>query len=112
MYQRLQTDEAKTRLVRRSTTVEPVFGNLKQNLGFRRFNLKGSQQVKGEFNLMCIAHNLNILFALLAKEFFSLFFKVFHALYTSAKKSISKNQYKYRYSITTQVESINWLQSH
>lgn len=77
MYQRLQTDEAKTRLVRRSTTVEPVFGNLKQNLGFRRFNLRGSQQVKGEFNLMCIAHNLNILFALLAKEFFSLFFKVF-----------------------------------
>lgn len=46
----------------RATSVEPVFGNLKSNIGFRRFNLRGLQKVKGEFTLMCIAHNINKLF--------------------------------------------------
>ena len=62
MAQRLTTDESKERMRKRATTVEPVFGNLKQNLGFGRFSLRSLTQVKGEFNLMCIAHNLNILF--------------------------------------------------
>jgi transposase len=62
MSRKLQTDESKFRMIRRAASVEPVFGNIKQNLGFRRFNLRGLQKVKGEFNFMCIAHNLNILF--------------------------------------------------
>ncbi|MEE9502884.1 MAG: transposase, partial [Candidatus Aminicenantaceae bacterium] len=40
------------------STVEPVFGNLKKNLGYRDFLLRGLGKVKGEFNLMCMAHNL------------------------------------------------------
>jgi len=40
-------------------TVEPVFGNIKFNLGYRHFILRNINKVKGEFNLMCIAHNLN-----------------------------------------------------
>lgn len=62
MYLELQTDEAKKRLKGRATSVEPVFGNLKSNMGFRRFKLRGLQKVKGEFTLMCIAHNINKLF--------------------------------------------------
>jgi hypothetical protein len=31
---------------------------MKFNLGYRYFLLRGSEKVKGEFNLMCIAHNL------------------------------------------------------
>ena len=62
MEQKLQTDEAKNRMKTRAMSVEPVFGNIKQNLGFRRFSVRGLTKVKGEFNLMCIAHNLNILF--------------------------------------------------
>jgi len=62
MNRKLQTDKSKFRMKKRSVSVEPVFGNIKQNLGFRRFNLRGLKKVKGEFNLMCIAHNLNILF--------------------------------------------------
>jgi len=58
----LKSEHAKERLKRRATSVEPVFGNLKENLGFRRFHLRGLQQVKGEFNLMCIGHNINVLF--------------------------------------------------
>lgn len=62
MSRKLETDKSKFRMMKRSVSVEPVFGNIKQNLGFRRFNLRGLKKVKGEFNLMCIAHNLNILF--------------------------------------------------
>ena len=43
---------------KRMHTVEPVFGNIKFNLGFRQFLLRGLLKVKGEFSLMCIAHNL------------------------------------------------------
>lgn len=42
----------------RMSIVEPVFGNLKENLGFRQFNLRGIGKAGTEFNLLCIAHNL------------------------------------------------------
>ena len=42
----------------RKCTVEPVIGNIKQNLGFREFLLKGLQGTRIEINLVSIAHNL------------------------------------------------------
>ena len=39
-------------------TVEPIFGNLKENTGIKTFLLRGIAKVKGEFNLMAIGHNL------------------------------------------------------
>jgi transposase len=56
------TDDAKLLMQLRKTSVEPVFGNLKSNMGFRRFRLRGLDKVKAEFNLMAIAHNLNKLY--------------------------------------------------
>jgi transposase len=38
--------------------VEAVFGNVKQNKGFRRFYLRGTEKVKIEVGLVAIAHNL------------------------------------------------------
>jgi transposase len=38
--------------------VEAVFGNIKQNKGFRRFNLRGIEKVNIEIGLLAIAHNL------------------------------------------------------
>lgn len=38
--------------------VEAVFGNLKQNKGFRKFNLRGIEKVSIEIGLLAIAHNL------------------------------------------------------
>lgn len=35
--------------------VEPVYRNIKQNLGFREFLLRGKEKVKIKFNLVCIA---------------------------------------------------------
>lgn len=38
--------------------VEAVFGNIKQNKGFRRFLLRGIEKVNVEFGLIALAHNL------------------------------------------------------
>jgi transposase len=53
---------------KRMHTVEPPIGNLKHNLGYRYFLLRGINKVKGEFNLMCIAHNIKKIFRFLAKK--------------------------------------------
>jgi transposase len=76
MARKLQTPEAQERLRKRSLTVEPVFGNLKQNLGYRRFSLSGLKNVRGEFTLMCIGHNINILFKKMLEKRFAAFITV------------------------------------
>lgn len=53
---------------KRMHTVEPPFGNLKHNLGFRYFLLRGLAKVKGEFNLMCIGHNIKKIESFLKKS--------------------------------------------
>lgn len=64
MREKLRAENAKQKLKLRSTTVEPVIGNIKSNLGFRRFKLKGIENVTGEFMMMCIAHNINKLYTM------------------------------------------------
>jgi len=89
MARKLQTEAAKQRLKTRMSTVEPVFGNLKHNLGFRKFLLKGLKLATGEFNLMCIAHNLNALFA---KALLTCFYLLFARLWRIIIFSMNKNQ--------------------
>lgn len=43
---------------KRCFDVEPVFGNIKQNHGFRRFMLRGKQKVAIEWGLLAIAQNM------------------------------------------------------
>lgn len=43
---------------KRSSTIEPVFGNIKANLGFRRFSRRSLPAVQSEWRLMCTIHNL------------------------------------------------------
>lgn len=43
---------------KRPVDVEPVFGHLKHNRGFRRFMLRGLEKVEIETGLLAIAHNL------------------------------------------------------
>lgn len=43
---------------KRSTSIEPVFGNIKANLGFRRFSRRSLPAVQSEWRLMCTVHNL------------------------------------------------------
>lgn len=43
---------------KRSTSIEPVFGNIKGNLGYRRFTRRSLPAVQSEWRLMCTVHNL------------------------------------------------------
>jgi transposase len=43
---------------KRSIEPEPVFGNIKQNKGYKRFLLRGKDKVEIEVGLLSIAHNL------------------------------------------------------
>jgi hypothetical protein len=42
----------------RKQIVEPVFGQIKQARRFRQFVLRGIENVRSEWALICIAHNL------------------------------------------------------
>jgi transposase len=43
---------------KRQQAIEPVFGNIKANLGYRRFTLRGLDAVNSEWRLICAGHNL------------------------------------------------------
>jgi transposase len=58
MQHRLKTPEGKALYAQRKTTSEPVFGIIKEVMGFRRFLLRGLEAVKGEWRLVCLAFNL------------------------------------------------------
>ena len=64
MKHRLQTAEGKAIYSKRKSTVETVFGVIKEVLGFRRFHLRGLRGAQGEWTLVCTAWNLKRLYAL------------------------------------------------
>lgn len=53
---------------KRGETVEWPFGNIKQNLRFRESMTRGIENVKNEHNLVCIAHNLVVMWGLLKRN--------------------------------------------
>jgi transposase len=46
------------RYKKRSHSIEPVFGNIKGNLGYRRFSRRSLPAVNSEWRLICTVHNL------------------------------------------------------
>ena len=58
MRARLDTAEGKRKYGKRKYLVEPVFGDMKYNRNMRNLLLRGKLKAKGEFLIMCIAHNL------------------------------------------------------
>lgn len=55
--EKLKTDEGKSVFGLRKQTVEPCFGDLKENKKFRSFYLRSIEGVRNEFSLACTAHN-------------------------------------------------------
>lgn len=49
-------------LAKRKQIVEPVFGIIKEVLGFRRFTVRGLEKVKTQWSLICTTYNLRKLF--------------------------------------------------
>jgi len=62
MAHKLRTPAGQAVYRRRKVIVEPVFGQIKEARGFRRFRLRGRTKVAGEWHLVCAVHNLGKLF--------------------------------------------------
>ena len=58
MAAQVRTPEGKALYARRKVIVEPVFGQIKEDRGFRRFLLRGLEKLRGEWRLVCLTHNL------------------------------------------------------
>jgi transposase len=58
MRAKLGTESGRALYARRKTIVEPVFGQIKEARGFRRFLLSGLTKIRGEWCLVCLTHNL------------------------------------------------------
>jgi transposase len=61
---RVATKTGRQRYKQRQQTVEPVFGIIKEAMGFRRFSLRGLVKVRLEWTLVTLAYNLKRLFHL------------------------------------------------
>ncbi|MGH8057621.1 MAG: transposase [Candidatus Entotheonellia bacterium] len=58
MAAKVRTPEGRALYARRKVIVEPVFGQIKEARGFRRFLLRGLDNIRGEWRLVCLTHNL------------------------------------------------------
>jgi transposase len=64
MAHRLKTQVGQALYKLRKQTVEPVFGIIKEVMGFRRFLLRGREKVSLEWTLVCVSYNLKRMFTL------------------------------------------------
>ena len=49
-------------LKQRSQIVEPVFAQIKENGGFRRWTVRGLKNVQAQWSMLCISWNLQKIF--------------------------------------------------
>jgi len=56
--QMLNTPQGKALYRKRMHSIEPIWGNLKENKKIRKFNLRGKEKVNAEFLLHCLSHNI------------------------------------------------------
>lgn len=75
---------------KRCYDVEPVFGNIKQNKGFKRFLLRGLSNVETEFGLVSLAHNVAKYAKTLTLEEFLSVFKRACSLFFFSKNNYSQ----------------------
>jgi transposase len=58
MARKLRTKVGREMYAKRKGMIEPIFGQLKQVLGFRQFSMRGLAAMRGEWRLMATVHNL------------------------------------------------------
>ncbi|MBT9143233.1 MAG: hypothetical protein DDT29_01632 [Dehalococcoidia bacterium] len=63
MEAKLQTGEGKEIYRQRKKIVEPVLGQMKFNLGFRRFHSRGVDKADGEWTFLYLVHNIKKIYA-------------------------------------------------
>jgi transposase len=62
MAEKLKGERGKKVYARRKAMVEPVFGQIEEVRGFRRFSQRGLEKVRNEWAFVCCTHNLLKLF--------------------------------------------------
>jgi hypothetical protein len=62
MEHRLRTEEGSELYGLRQCIVEPAFGDIKENFGYRRFSRRGLDACGSEWTLICAAKNITKLF--------------------------------------------------
>lgn len=68
MKLKMLSDSGKEEYKKRCRWVEWPYGNIKQNLNLREFLTRGVETVQTEFNLVCISHNLRVMWKKLEKN--------------------------------------------
>ena len=58
MAAKVRTPAGQALYTRRKVIVEPVFGQIKEARGFCRFLLRGLDNIRGAWRLVCVTHNL------------------------------------------------------
>jgi transposase len=58
MIRKVSTKRGQQIYSKRKSTVEPVFGQIKQARGLRQFLLRGYENVSAEWQMWCLSHNL------------------------------------------------------
>ena len=58
MRRKLRTKRGRARYKLRQTSVEPVFGHIKEPMGFRQVPLRGQDKARSMWRLQCAAFNL------------------------------------------------------
>lgn len=69
MIHRTATKQGQEKYKQRQQTIEPVFGIIKEAMGFRRFSLRGQGKVALEWTLVCLSYNLRRLHRLVGNKF-------------------------------------------
>jgi transposase len=69
---RIQQPENRALLKRRKTLVEPVFGQIKHNQGYRRWRVRGLANVCAEWSLIAVVYNLKKMYTLWRAGLFQL----------------------------------------
>jgi transposase len=62
MARKLRTKKGRSTYAKRKGMIEPIFGQIKHARGFRQFLLRGMENMRGEWRLLCLTHNLLKLF--------------------------------------------------
>jgi len=68
MIHRTATKQGQEKYKQRQQTIEPVFGIIKEAMGFRRFSLRGKGKVALEWTLVCLSYNLRRLHRLVGNK--------------------------------------------
>jgi len=57
MREKLRTEAGRAVYKKRKAIVEPVFGQIKEQRGFHRISLRGKENVRREWKLVCAVSN-------------------------------------------------------